>query len=200
MLTVGRTVGQGAADEGTSVDPDGRRQRGVASRHAILGAAAAVIVNEGVGGLTHRAVAEAAGVPLARVSYHYPKTDDLLVAATARYLEEFYGRLQNMATSAMSGGTSIVDACTDFLEELISKRTDEFLAMVEIRLALHRSGRAVDSPEIVDVITSFGPDQSQAASILAALFGFAVLASTSPASLEREQVKAYVEQILRGVK
>ena len=37
-----------------------------------------------VGALTHRSVARAAGVPLARVSYHYPRVDDLLVAAATQ--------------------------------------------------------------------------------------------------------------------
>ena len=42
---------------------DGRRERGAASRSRILDAAAAVIVDAGVGGLTHRAVDAAAGLP-----------------------------------------------------------------------------------------------------------------------------------------
>lgn len=84
-------------------------------------------------------------MPLARVSHHFPKVDDLLVAATFRYLEEFDAGLRIMAAE----GGSIVDACTDHLMELLGARSDEFLAMVGVRLALHRRGRAVDDLEVV---------------------------------------------------
>src|SRR5690349_9592022 len=99
---------------GTVEASDGRRQRGDASRRAILDAASQVIVDDGVAAITHRAVAEAAGVPLARVSYHFPKVDDLLVAATTQYLEAFDERLLASAVTAGDDADSIVDACAGF--------------------------------------------------------------------------------------
>src|SRR5689334_19021993 len=93
---------------------DGRRERGEASRRAILAAASAVIVDAGVGGLTHRAVAERAGVPLARVSYHFPTVDDLLAAATAHYMDDFDRRLADLAAVTIAQGTDVFDACTSF--------------------------------------------------------------------------------------
>src|SRR5690348_16559715 len=89
-----------AAPGGTT---DGRRQRGDASRRALLAAASHVIVADGVDALTHRAVAEAAEVPLARVSYHYPKVEDLLLAAATEYLAAFDDRLRTMAEGARAG-------------------------------------------------------------------------------------------------
>ena len=90
----------------------------------------------------------------------------------------------------------MVEACTEFLLELVGEQSREFLGMVEVRLALHRKGRTVDGVEVVDVIRSFGPDEQQAASIVAALFGFAVLAATAPVSVTRAQAKTYVQSIL----
>src|SRR5262245_3905943 len=135
---------------------DGRLERGAASRHLILTAASSVIVETGVGGLTHRAVAERAGVPLARVSYHYPTLEDLMVAATSHYLDGFDDRLSRMASTAIAHERPIVDACTDFLDDLLRTGADEFLAMVEVRLALHRRGRVVDDRHVLGVIGSFG--------------------------------------------
>lgn len=54
-------------------DPD-RRQR-------IIDAAIAVVAERGIAGLSHRAVAAAADVPLGSTTYHFASLDDLLVAA-----------------------------------------------------------------------------------------------------------------------
>jgi len=175
---------------------DGRRQRGDASRRRILDAASQVIVGAGVGSITHRAVAEAAGVPLARVSYHFPTIDDLLVAATTQYLEAFDERLWASAASAAVDGRSMVDACTAFLLDLITTGSAAFLSMVEVRLALHRRGGPVDQIGVVGVIRSFGADEERAQAIVAALFGYAVLAATAPEPVTRAQVRAYVGTVL----
>ena len=180
-------------------ETDGRRQRGDASRRAILDAASLVIVEHGVGAITHRAVAEAAGVPLARVSYHFPTVADLLAAATTQYLQAFDERLLASAATAVSGRRSMVDACTDFLFDLVTTGSAEFLSMVEIRLALHRRGGPVDQVGVVGVVSSFGVDDQRAQTIVAAIFGFAVLAATAPESVTRPQVRAYVASILEGV-
>lgn len=63
----GRTVPRGTAD----------RER---PRRISL-AALEVVGERGVEGLTHRAVAAAAGVPLGSTTYHFKTLDDLLVAA-----------------------------------------------------------------------------------------------------------------------
>jgi len=182
-----------------AVATDGRRLRGDASRRALLAAASQVIVDDGVDALTHRAVAEAAGVPLARVSYHYPKIEDLMFAAATEYLEGFDERLRALAEGAVVAQRSMVDACTDFLIELVTVRAAEFLAMVEVRLALHRRGRSVDDLGAVEIIRSFGADTRRAQSIVAAMFGFAVLAATAPKPATRPQVRTYVRSILGGL-
>jgi len=183
----------------TAETTDGRRQRGDASRRALLAAASQVIVDAGVDALTHRAVAEAADVPLARVSYHYPKVEDLLVAAATEYLAAFDDRLRTMAEGTRAGRRSIVDVCTDFLLELVTVRSREFLGMVEVRLALHRLGRTVGDLGAVEIIESFGADERRARSIVAAVFGYAVLAATAPETVTRPQVRTYVRSILGGM-
>ena len=178
---------------------DGRRVRGAESRRTILAAASAVIVEDGVGGLSHRAVAERAGVPLARVSYHFPTVDDLMIAATARYLDDFDQRLASMAASAVASGRPLTEACTDFLEELIGPGAREFVAMVEVRLALHRRGLVVDDTDsIVKVLRGFGASEQQIAPVVASLFGFALLAATTDAPVPREAVQNHVRVVFEG--
>ena len=183
-------------DTMTAVDPDGRRRRGDASRKAILDAASQLIADDGVASLTHRTVARAAGVPLARVSYHFPTIDDLMVSAATEYLRAFDERMQAMAVAARNGRRSMVEACTDLLHELVTDGSREFLGMVEVRLALHRRGRTIDGSGIVSVIGSFGTDGERAASIAAAMFGFAVLAASEPVPVSRADVRAHVRTVL----
>src|SRR3954454_18360884 len=61
-----------------------RRARGPGDpgrRERIANAAIAVVAERGVEGVTHRAVAAAAGVPLGSTTYHFATLDDLLVMA-----------------------------------------------------------------------------------------------------------------------
>jgi DNA-binding transcriptional regulator YbjK len=71
---------------------DGRRARGEARRRQLQQAALAVIEREGLAGVTHRAIAEQAGVPLASASYHFAGIDELaetaLREATRRLIED----------------------------------------------------------------------------------------------------------------
>lgn len=92
----------------------------------------------------------------------------------------------------------MVDACTDFLFELVTVRSAEFLGMVEVRLALHRRGRTVDELGAVAIIRSFGADERRARSVVAAMFGYAVLAATVPEPPKRSQVRTFVRSILGG--
>jgi|KBSSwiStaDraftv2_1062776.scaffolds.fasta_scaffold562004_2 AcrR family transcriptional regulator len=179
---------------------DGRRLRGDASRRAILEAATQVIVTDGVDHLTHRAVAAVAGVPVARISYHFPRIDDLLMSAATEYLGTFDDRLRRSAETARASARSLVDASTQFLHELVTTGAREFLAMVEVRLVLHARGQVIDDSGVLDVIRSFGADERRATSIMAAMFGYAVLAATAAEPPHRADVRAYVASILEGVR
>lgn len=64
----------------TSSGPRGNA-RGDARREVLRAAAAQVLVEQGFAGLTHRAVAERGGVPLASTTYYFASADDLAVQA-----------------------------------------------------------------------------------------------------------------------
>lgn len=180
----------------TAPPTDGRLLRGLASRAAILDGASTVIRDQGVDGLTHRAVAVATGVPLARVSYHFPTVDDLLVAASGHFLAVFDERLAELAQSSRAGERSIVDACTEFLVELLSDGRDDFVAAVQVRIALHRRGLVTDDGRMLGIIGAFGASDAQAEAVFAAMFGFATLAATSPVAVDRRRIRDYVRLVL----
>ena len=175
---------------------DGRLLRGQASREAILDGAIAVIRTEGLDALTHRSVAAATGVPLARVSYHFPTVQDLLGAASAGFLAAFDDRLEELARSSRLGERSIVEACTEFVYELLTDGRPDFVAALQVRISLHRRGLAVDDGRILSIISSYGADAELAGAIFAAMFGFAALHATSPDAVDRADVRRYVRLIL----
>jgi len=182
-----------------AVDPstDGRRARGAASRQAIVEAAGRVVVAGGLAAVTPRAVAEEAGVPLARTTYHFP-TVDALLRAVQRYLtEQFDVRLLAFITAAQGRHASIVDACCDFLEELLGARRGEFLASVELGVAAARrpellSVGSLSAEGAVAMIKTFGADDDQARATFAAVYGFAVIAATQPNPVSSAEIRRFV--------
>lgn len=65
-----------------------RQARGEQRRDAILRATWQVVLRDGVRGVRHRAVAEAAGVPLAATTYYFKDIDDLLLQSFELFAEE----------------------------------------------------------------------------------------------------------------
>jgi TetR/AcrR family transcriptional regulator, regulator of biofilm formation and stress response len=70
--------------------------RGAARRDAILRAAIAVVGTEGPGALTHRAVAERAGVPLSATTYYFSSKEELFREAVALAAREEVERLEDL--------------------------------------------------------------------------------------------------------
>ena len=88
-------------------------------RERILEGALEVIGTHGVESLTHRRVAEAAGVPLAATTYYFSSMEELLLAAlndwTERDLVAVRARFEAMGTETPLSrmlAEFIVDACT----------------------------------------------------------------------------------------
>lgn len=68
----------------TASTPKGERRK-----HALVEAAAALLIEGGFDAVRHRSVAERAGLPLASTTYYFESLDDLIVEAL-----EYHGRLE----------------------------------------------------------------------------------------------------------
>jgi DNA-binding transcriptional regulator YbjK len=176
---------------------DGRRVRGAASRQAITEAAGRVVVASGLAAVTHRAVAEEAGVPLARTTYHFPTVEALLRSVQRHLTERFDIRLLAFITAAQGRHASIVDACCDFLEELLGPRRGEFLASVELGVAAARrpellSVGTLSATGVIPIIRTFGADEDRARATFVAVYGFAVIAATQPSAISAAEIRRFV--------
>lgn len=92
------------------------RTDGASTRARVLDAAEQVISDRGYSGLSTRLVAEAAGVPLSQIHYHFGSKLDLVLAV----LEEQNHRLLERQTEMFSSATPLSrqwDQACDFLED-----------------------------------------------------------------------------------
>ena len=76
------------------------RPRGAARREALLDAVLRVVAEEGVDAVTHRRVAEVAGLPLASTTYWFESKEHLLTAALERAAERDIERLRGFLGEA----------------------------------------------------------------------------------------------------
>lgn len=74
--------------------PTAARPRGTARREALLDAVLRVVADVGVDAVTHRRVAEVAGLPLASTTYWFDSKEHLLTAALERAADRDIARLR----------------------------------------------------------------------------------------------------------
>jgi DNA-binding transcriptional regulator YbjK len=89
-------------------DPEVRRHRpsAQARRDALLRAAVDVAAERGAAGVTHRAVTERAGLPLATVSYFFSSIDDLVAEALHTFVTDEVTRLSELAETLAADESS----------------------------------------------------------------------------------------------
>lgn len=114
---------------------DGRRARGAARREELIQAALAVMGRDGLSAVTHRAVAEEAGVPLASASYHFHGLKDLIDQAMQRASEDLAKTLEGRpADSDGPGGLA------ELVFDAVTGERDLLLAEYEFYLHTARNG------------------------------------------------------------
>src|SRR5215831_18929218 len=98
--------------------PRGTNDPGRPQRIAV--AAIDVIAERGVEGLTHRAVAAKAGIPLGSTTYYFKTLDDLLAAAIVEAKSETDAELEEWS-AGVQPGDDLVQALTDYLLALVQQ-------------------------------------------------------------------------------
>jgi AcrR family transcriptional regulator len=106
----------------SATDPatDGRAIRGQATRDRIVDAAREVLVEEGHGGTTTRAVADRAGVRLSLVHYHFGGKQGLLVEVLQRETDQLLARQRELFTAPIPLSEKWRTACELLDEDIAS--------------------------------------------------------------------------------
>jgi DNA-binding transcriptional regulator YbjK len=130
---------------GRRYDPE-RRQR-------IIDAAIRVVAERGIRGLSHRAVAAEADVPLGSTTYHFSTLDDLLVAALRQCNDTYMGEIEERAF--LGAETGLPDGLARLIEEMITKERARAELEYELYLAaLRRPAVRPIAAEWIDHVTA----------------------------------------------
>jgi DNA-binding transcriptional regulator YbjK len=172
-------------------DPE-RRQR-------LIDAAIRVVGERGLGGLSHRAVAAEADVPLGSTTYHFATLDDLLVAALHQANERFM--LEIAGWEALVGPEDdFADALARFVEELLSRDRSRIELEYELYLAaLRRPAVRPIAAEWVDLmadILALRTDRGTARALAALIDGMSLQALLTGRTFDREQARRMFDRIL----
>jgi len=181
-----------------------RQQRAERRREELVAAAAAVISTEGPGAFSARAVATAAGLPLAAVSYYFPRTDDLLAEAIGLVLHGWLA--ESRARAALDLGHGI-DAAARALTttilpagppSVVLTRYEQLLAAARnpVTAAALAALRPELSAVVSDVLTSTGVRCPVSPDVLIAVIDGAAVGALSE---NADDPRAIVTKALRAV-
>lgn len=114
--------------------------KGAVRRDALLDATIRVLERDGVGGVTHRAVASEAGVPLAAATYYFATLDELYVSALRHATDE---------VEALFVGLQLGDLrhAAELLHECVHGRRAWTIAQYELMLLATRRDTMRDDAE-----------------------------------------------------
>jgi DNA-binding transcriptional regulator YbjK len=115
-----------------------QQARGEERRERILRATLAVIGRSGIAAVTHRSVAEEAGVPLGSLTYWFGTKDDLLREALRRFVADEAERLKGIAEQ-LGTGADPATVAGQYATVLEGNAGDEQIAQFELYLEAARN-------------------------------------------------------------
>jgi len=134
-------------------------------REALLRATIELLGETGARSVTHRAVAERAGVPLASTTYYFRSVHELVEEALKLHVAERVAELSGMAAVALgAGGASATDIAERLAEVLVAAPTPILVAQYQMYLEAGRNPAL--QPAVADALVAF---EGLAAGVLAAL-------------------------------
>ncbi|MGP4027612.1 TetR/AcrR family transcriptional regulator [Actinomadura sp. 3N407] len=158
----------------------------MSARDRILRATLRLIGEQGIGAVTNRAVARAAGVSLGSLTYHFPSQEDLLREALHTFVDDEITRITAYVTTLAESGMAPVDAADEVEKAVVGfAYGPEEIANLELHLHAARdpalretSARSVEAYDrlAAAILTALGiPDaERHAPSIVAMLYGLAL--------------------------
>ena len=133
--------------------PTSHRARGLARREALLRAAVEIVAERGVGGATHRSIAERAGVPPSTTTYFFSSIDELVIEALRHFTEQRVVQLNELSAMLTERHSSPEETAQLFAEILCAAPPQHEIAQFEAYLDAGRR----DSTErpVVSILEAF---------------------------------------------
>jgi len=135
------------------------------TRERILRTTLRLIGEHGIGEVSNRAIAAAAGVSLGSLTYHFPSQSQLLREALLLYVGEEVSRLRAIAAQLRASQPTLEQAARE-VQRIVEGSTDRLEQVAELELHLHASR----DPELHDASRRcFAAYEDLAAAVLEAL-------------------------------
>ena len=182
-----------------------RQQRGADRRDALLAAAVDVVSEHGPAGFSARSVATRAQLPLAAVSYYFPRLDDLLGAAVEVVLQQWIDHGSRVVAAVHGTGVdAAARAITDALlppgpPDVVRHRYEHLLAAAghPVSAAAMADLRPVLRGLIAEVLSATGTRSRFSTDALVSLVdGTAVGAVAEGRADPRGQVASALREVL----
>ena len=142
-----------------------RQDRSRRKREALLRATIELLGETGAKSVTHRAVAERAGLALASTTYYFESVHQLIEEALKLHVAERVAELQGLAAVALGAkGASATDIAERLAEVLASAPTPILVAQYQMYLEAGRNPAL--QPAVAEALSAF---EGLAAEVLAAL-------------------------------
>jgi DNA-binding transcriptional regulator YbjK len=142
-----------------------RQDRSRRRRDALLRATIELLGDTGAKSITHRAVAERAGLPLASTTYYFASVQQLIEEALKLHVAERVAELSGMAAVALEArGASANDIAERLAEVLASAPTPILVAQYQMYLEAGRNPAL--QPAVAEALAAF---EGLAAGVLGAL-------------------------------
>lgn len=142
-----------------------RQERSRQRREALLRATIQLLGETGARSVTHRAVADRAGVPLASTTYYFESVHQLVEEALKLHVAERVAELQAMAALALgAGGANAQDIAQRLADVLVSAPGPILAAQYQLYLEAGRNPAL--QPAVADALAAF---EGLAESVLATL-------------------------------
>jgi DNA-binding transcriptional regulator YbjK len=165
--------------------------RGTNRRESLLRAAIEVVAERGVAGVTHRAVTERAGVPLATASYYFSSIDELVYEALEQFAEQRMRLLVQALTGALEHGGTVGEALQALLAVMSNLPLTDRMAFYEILCNAPRATRIAEPARttidrytqvVTDAMTGLDMQQDpvQTQALLALGIGYGMLRLAHP--------------------
>lgn len=182
-----------AGGTGSAPSQDRSRRR----RDALLRATIELLGETGVKSVTHRAVAQRAGLPLASTTYYFDSVQQLIEEALTLHVAERVAELQSLAATVGSGGSSAQDVAERLAAALVARPAPVLVAQYQLFLEAARNPAL--RPAVTEALEAFerlagaflsllgARDPEQVAGAFVALLdGFALHRVARPRPPERE--------------
>ena len=199
---------------GTEPLPRRPQRRGIQRRAAILRATLRILGREGTAAITHRSVAEEAGVPIAATTYYFSSKEDLIREALHLHAEMEAERVAEATRTLGEGPTTVealADHLADFVDHGLGAGRQALIAEYELLLqaardpgleSLSRVFYERVRGQLEETLTELGARDPTAAArlIMAVLAGLEVDNLATPTThLSREELRQLIGQLLHSL-